>query len=1161
MNASDSSIVVWKCSADERREIFTLLGWTRRSAAVSRHARKRVCCSLGCVVGCLLVASLFPPHWAGADHSILLLPNAPRGELAIVQVDFSSAVARGDLDPALVRQVHACRATDGAPIKVQFVPESAIGPVTKGTLVLKLPPGSTTAIRLAFDRSSSDEIPPAGGPARTSDCTIKVDAQHSAGLPYEILFERTQKAFRDFRWNDRLHHAELGGFHLSNDKQAKVEFVSEGPLCTVVRMEAAYKRDDGTQPATQPRAVYDWYYFKDSPVVYVTAAITQESPYRWTEVHFLELNFPGRDFTHWIGSQSAGVDTLLADSRSHRDADWAAVVDDKNGIGMFGCGSVLVHDGRGQYGTYLHAEGDRSWEPWDDTRRRYCGWLWIGTADDPREAIQSWQQRLPIELPATLTTQSVHAAIETAQQNTEQLAQSDRQAQRWNVAVATRLESAGRLESVHDALQGKLPTDWHMLEAGVLRAAFQCGGTGVQLASLFDAGANHEHLAAAPLPLFRITLRNAETKQLETITAQRGWQHVTVERTTPETLSLHWRNPDNQALGALAVTARAQADAANSAVRWQLSVSGQSAPWSLWRVVFPQLEVIAPGNDSVLLIPRGPGEEQHGVWQRAFTFQGVYPSGWMSMQFMAAYDRQSHTGLYWAIHDPMGGTKDLSAKSLPSSQSLVLAADMPVPDMGQPGNGFQLSGEAVWQAFAGDWFDAAVIYRNWVRQHARWYPSLGHEGRADTPAWMRELCVWAQTGGTAAACANQVQRFAEFLGVPVGFHWYSWHQIPFDNDYPHYFPPADDFAEGVRKLHESNVYVMPYINGRLWDTRDQGTQDSEFTRRALPAATKDENGAPYTEAYGSKESDGSPVRLAVMCPATATWQDEVNGIVAKLFDEYGVDGVYIDQIAAAPPVTCLDATHGHLLGGGHWWNEGYWQMLQRMRGNMKPDRMLTTECNAEPFLKWFDGYLTWHWQYDGQVPAFPAIYGGAIQMFGRAYRGGETQDLALRMKSAQQLVFGEQIGWISPGVVDQPDNAEFLRQVVRLRWQLRRYFHAGEMLRPPKLIGDIPRVRADWQWADTWWVETDGVLTGSWRLPHEASVVVILANVTDQAVPVQWSFDAAKNDLPASHLRIARISSEGAEESAQEAASFMRHVDLPPRTAWAWEITPAPDKE
>ena len=59
---------------------------------------------------------------------------------------------------------------------------------------------------------------------------------------------------------------------------------------------------------------------------------------------------------------------------------------------------------------------------------------------------------------------------------------------------------------------------------------------------------------------------------------------------------------------------------------------------------------------------------------------------------------------------------------------------------------------------------------------------------------------------------------------------------------------------------------MPYINGRLWDTRDKGTEDFEFTQRALPAATKDENGEPYMEAYGSKESDGSPVRLAVMCP-------------------------------------------------------------------------------------------------------------------------------------------------------------------------------------------------------------------------------------------------------------------------------------------------------
>ncbi|GAI12717.1 unnamed protein product [marine sediment metagenome] len=63
------------------------------------------------------------------------------------------------------------------------------------------------------------------------------------------------------------------------------------------------------------------------------------------------------------------------------------------------------------------------------------------------------------------------------------------------------------------------------------------------------------------------------------------------------------------------------------------------------------------------------------------------------------------------------------------------------------------------------------------------------------------------------------------MGVPVGVHWYSWHRIPFDDDYPHHFPVKEGFAEGVRELQEAGVFVMPYINGRLWDTRDKGSEE------------------------------------------------------------------------------------------------------------------------------------------------------------------------------------------------------------------------------------------------------------------------------------------------------------------------------------------------
>ena len=229
-------------------------------------------------------------------------------------------------------------------------------------------------------------------------------------------------------------------------------------------------------------------------------------------------------------------------------------------------------------------------------------------------------------------------------------------------------------------------------------------------------------------------------------------------------------------------------------------------------------------------------------------------------------------------------------------------------------------------------------------------------------------------------------------------------------------------------------------------------------------------------------------------------------------------------------------------------------MLQSIREAMPEGCMLTTECNSEPFARWFDGYLAWTWQHDGQVPAFPAVYGGAIQMFGRAYRGGETKDLALRMKAGQELVFGEQIGWIDPGVIHEEENAEFLRQVVRLRWQLRRYFYAGEMCRPPQLEGEIPKVRSDWQWVGEWWVTTDAVLTGAWRLPQENKLILIFVNVGDEPVSAQFHFDGSQYGIDGEQVHVTNITQEGTGEIFVAPRAFQRELNFPPRTAWAWEV-------
>jgi hypothetical protein len=292
-----------------------------------------------------------------------------------------------------------------------------------------------------------------------------------------------------------------------------------------------------------------------------------------------------------------------------------------------------------------------------------------------------------------------------------------------------------------------------------------------------------------------------------------------------------------------------------------------------------------------------------------------------------------------------------------------------------------------------------------------------------------------------------------------------------------------------------------------------------------------------------------------MCPTTSLWQKTVSETVLRLLNQDGTSAVYVDQIAAAAPALCMDPAHGHPLGGGHWWNEGYWHLLEAIRRAKPGATVLTTECNGEPFVRWFDGYLTWHWQFDGQVPAFSAIYGGAIQMFGRAYRGGDTKDLALRMKAGQQLVFGEQLGWLDPGLVNEPENADFFRQMVQVRSRFHRYFYAGEMARPPRLEGTIPKVTADWQWSGQWPVTTEAVLTGAWHLTGQRRTALFFVNVGDEPVTARLRLDPGIYGIRAKWLKV-QVTRAGEQDTQVKRlpAAFVQPVTFARRQAQVWDL-------
>lgn len=1080
---------------------------------------------------------------ASAEEALWVVRDAPAHGLVVSQVKRQPFIGRSG-----ALSLSALTLPDKKPVPVQFVR----GEDGEGVLVAQLPGAGVWKVRLQIRKSGTDGSKPAGI-VSTEHYEMRFTDFRKAGYPSAIIYRATGKRVDTFVWNDRVHHRSLGSFHLRHDPEARAEVVSDGEICTVVRVRARYCQPDGKRPPSEPSAVYHWFLFKRLPLVYVTARAQQKQPFAWDEFHFLEFNFPDTSFTRWAGGEPVRQEPLVADGGTARFDSWAALMDDQHVIGMWGQ-PVLVHDGRGAYGTYLHS----TWQGWDSTSLQVSTWFWVGTAKDPVNTVRQASRIYGQPVAAVFTTPALRQRIEAFRQKALSLRGRERQDALWAAALAERLEAQGDFAGAKRVVSGQLPSGWHRFTAGQLGILIEQAGEGFRLQSLYDLRYEHELLAADNPPLFALSVRDAETHDLLALSADGGWQKVSIQRRR-DGFALDWAQPRDARFAGIRVTAQAQTDSRQHALRWSLQVHNGSKRWSLWRVTFPQVAVAEPGDDATVLFPRGPGEIQHGVWRRSFAYRSTYPNGWCSMQLMAVYAQKPRpTGLYFALHDPMGCAKDISVQSNPVARSVRMSYEHPVPDMSKAGNSFALVGQAVWQLLRGDWYDAARVYRRWVMQEARWYPRGDNASPRPLKTfreWMRDLPAWSLGGGGAQEVVPAVEEFAKYCGVPVGFHWYNWHQIPFDNDYPHYFPVKEGFADGVKRLKEAGVFVMPYINGRLWDTRDKDTEDYQFSTVAKPAATKDESGNPYTEAYGSKEADGSDVRLAVMCPTTDLWHNKVREIVMRLFGEYGVNAVYIDQVAAAPPVLCFDASHGHPLGGGHWWNEGYWRMLERIRSEMPADRALTTECNAEPFIGWFDGYLTWHWQHEGQVPVFPAVYSQAIQMFGRAYRGGNTKDLALRMKAAQQLVFGEQVGWIDPNIVREEGNARFLKQVVQLRWQYRDLFIHGEMARPPKLEGNIPTVRADWQWVGEWWVSAPAVYTGAWQMPEKRRLVLFFVNVADEPVSATMRFSPSAYGIRAKQIQITEKRGESdAGEARTVSSRFERRLSIAPHQAVVWDV-------
>ncbi len=271
------------------------------------------------------------------------------------------------------------------------------------------------------------------------------------------------------------------------------------------------------------------------------------------------------------------------------------------------------------------------------------------------------------------------------------------------------------------------------------------------------------------------------------------------------------------------------------------------------------------------------------------------------------------------------------------------------------GQTWKSSYPTILKGFTGGWYEAAQIHRQWaIRQ--RWCRRGRLADRPDASPALAGLDLWFAKYGFHAASMqpepawkfrDAMRKLLEYFDMPFGVHWYHWHKFSWHTTFPRHFPVVEGFVEVKDELQSRGVVILPYCQGRLL-YRDRPDIDRERAHACV-----ERNGQPYLERYTAQ--DNWPLAL---CPSDRWSRQQWFEASRMLWADYGVEGVYFDQIRAMPPSLCYHTGHGHPLGGGnHFW-KGYDQALEAMEPLKAedPKRFLASELLSDAFMDRIDLY-------------------------------------------------------------------------------------------------------------------------------------------------------------------------------------------------------------
>lgn len=728
------------------------------------------------------------------------------------------------------------------------------------------------------------------------------------------------------------------------------------------------------------------------------------------------------------------------------------------------------------------------------------------------------------------------------------------------------------------------------ISSGRLAISITQNSNGISISSIKDNGTELLNNSTNPA-LFNTIIHNSNSNTDETITALAGWTTVSINNNGDNAI-INLSNPNNPNLPNT-LTANITIATFGAKSSWDLSITGLGSNCSLIDTVFPHINIKADGDDT-FLYPLYSGQLTENPGNSIDYFddddddtdntKGLYPRGWgTSMQFFAYYN--ANYGIYFGFHDTNASLKIFGIKN--ESGGIRIQCTNPAANKTINGNDWNMPGVFELDIFNGDWYDAALHYKEWVQNNATYWPSDNAE-RLTRQHNVGDIGVWLTSRFTDNNNPTTMQGYYEtaidYYDIPVGLHLYQWNSKLHDHYYPNYFPELTGFPDVVNNVQNNNdVAFMPYINGRLWDTGIGQGEDDEaddaaeetaaqnyFNNEGLASACKNSNGDIIINEFEDNE-------FAVMCPTQNPWQDILEDACTQITSDthIGAKSIYIDMVCASSAIQCMDSTHGHTLGGGSFWRDGYKQMFENMHNNIPSGRFITAEGGCDFIADEVDAFMVQGWTTRNQVPAWQAIYTGKNQLFG-TFAGISTYgDQRFYGRMSKAFVEGIQPGryFISLGINpnESPEKAmasAYTLATSHLRYKLRNFMSYGSMKRPLTIdyLGatapEISYTVYDWGGnKDFITVTNKAIRTSTWQNNNE--VVVVFANgrvqspigTTGGNINFDFNFNPSDYGLEGA-LTIQEITPEnnGTIETVT-ASTFPKNVSLENLDLIAYKIT------